>query len=159
MFWPSRATAHDQMHFAFRGEFRPFDILQLIFSPVSHPHRNTTDIDWGSLVVALVFVLFWVWVLGLLLAVLVLVLCFASPINMLCFPSFYDDLGTPPTWRPHSWKKKRRSLGMFSFLRFLLSRIVVVTWMLHSAPFEVKTLSIVLFPDQFSTFVLAFEGF
>ena len=24
---------------------------------------------------------------------------------MLCFLSFYDDLGTPPTWRPHSWKK------------------------------------------------------
>ena len=28
-----------------------------------------------------------------------------SPINMQCFLSFYDDLGTPPTWRPHSWKK------------------------------------------------------
>ena len=25
---------------------------------------------------------------------------------MQCFLPFYDDLGTPPTWRPHSWKKK-----------------------------------------------------
>ena len=28
------------------------------------------------------------------------------PIYMLCFLSFYDDLGTPPTWRLHLWKKK-----------------------------------------------------
>ena len=27
-----------------------------------------------------------------------------SPFNMQCFLSFYDDLGAPPTWRPHSWK-------------------------------------------------------
>ena len=32
--------------------------------------------------------------------------CFCSfPLIMLCFPPFNDDLGTPPTWRPHSWKK------------------------------------------------------
>ena len=37
---------------------------------------------------------------------LMVVLCYFIPINMLCFLSFYDDLGTPPTWRPHSWKKK-----------------------------------------------------
>ena len=29
---------------------------------------------------------------------------------MLCFLSFYDDLGTPPTWRPHSWEKKSHLL-------------------------------------------------
>ena len=28
------------------------------------------------------------------------------PIFMLCFLPFYDDLGTPPTWRLHSWKKR-----------------------------------------------------
>ena len=26
---------------------------------------------------------------------------------MLCSFPFNDDLGTPPTWRPYSWKKKR----------------------------------------------------
>ena len=67
------------MHFAFRSEFRPLDILQFIFSLVSHPYRgNTTDIDWGPLLLALVFV----WFLGLLLAVLVLVFVF-------CFPHQY----------------------------------------------------------------------
>ena len=34
--WPVRTTAHDQKHFAFRSEFRPLGILQLVnFSPVS----------------------------------------------------------------------------------------------------------------------------
>ena len=33
--------------------------------------------------------------------------CVLFPIIMLVFPfPFNDDLGTPPTWRPHSWKKK-----------------------------------------------------
>ena len=35
-----------------------------------------------------------------------------SPINMQCFLSFYDDLGTPPTWRPHSWKKETEASGL-----------------------------------------------
>ena len=48
-------------------------------------------------------VAFW----GVLLAWLFCVGVFwvASPTNMQSFQSFYDDLGTPPTWRPHSWKK------------------------------------------------------
>ena len=33
--WPSRTTTHAQMHFAFRSEFRPLDLLQFSFSPVS----------------------------------------------------------------------------------------------------------------------------
>ena len=103
LIWPSRAITHDQMHFAFRREFRPLDILQLIFSPVSHPYRGNATLLIGGLV-ALVF-LFWVWVLVLLFVVLVLVSVFLSPVNMLRFLSFYDDLGTPPTWRPHSCKK------------------------------------------------------
>ena len=37
-----------------------------------------------------------------------LVWCFwlSSPTNLQCLHTFYDDLGLPPTWRPHSWKKK-----------------------------------------------------
>ena len=34
------------------------------------------------------------------------VACVLLPLIMLCFLSFNDDLGTPPTRRPHSWKKK-----------------------------------------------------
>ena len=40
--------------------------------------------------------------------VLVFGFCFglcSFPINKLCFLFFNDDLGMPPTWRPHSWKK------------------------------------------------------
>ena len=33
----------------------------------------------------------------------------ASPTNMQSFHPFYDDLGTPPTWRPYSWKKQGSS--------------------------------------------------
>ena len=29
-------------------------------------------------------------------------------IIMLCFLPFNDDLGIPPTWRPHSWKKNQK---------------------------------------------------
>ena len=32
--------------------------------------------------------------------------CVLFPFIMLCFFSFNDDLGTPPTWRPYSWKKR-----------------------------------------------------
>ena len=91
--WPPQANIHDQMHFAFRGEFRPLGILQTLFSAVSHPYRgNTTGLILGCL-------------LGLRVWFSVVVLC-PFPIITLCFLSFYDDLGTPPTWRPHSWKKK-----------------------------------------------------
>ena len=40
--------------------------------------------------------------------VVVFVFRVSLPINMQCFLPFYDDLGTPPTWRPHSWKKETR---------------------------------------------------
>ena len=35
---------------------------------------------------------------------------------MLCFFLFNDDLGTPPTWRPHSWKKPLTILLLHSSL-------------------------------------------
>ena len=54
------------MHFAFRSEFRPLDILQLIFSPVSHPYRgNTTDFDGFCLAVFGFVVWFAFWGCGL----------------------------------------------------------------------------------------------
>ena len=100
------------MHFAVRREFRPLDILQLIFSPVSHPYRgNATVIDWGPLLR-----LFLVLGLGFGVAVCCFGVGFCgflSPINMLCFLSFYDDLGTPPHMA--SALVEKRALGLKGF--------------------------------------------
>ena len=80
--WPSRTTAHNPMQFAFRSEFRPLDILQLIFSPVSHSYRgNTTNFDGFCLAVALFWFCCLGWFLGLRFGFWFLVLCLFS-INM-----------------------------------------------------------------------------
>ena len=46
---------------------------------------------------------------------------------MWCFPSFNDDLGTPPTWRPHLWRKKRLYANLPS--EWPLARVSM--WMRH----------------------------
>ena len=48
-----------------------------------------------------------VWVFGFW--VLFCVFWFSSPTNLQCLHTFYDDLGTPPTRRPHSWKKTQQA--------------------------------------------------
>ena len=62
-------------------------------------HLSTAHIGcWGLLV--LVFRGRF-WVLGF---VRFLSFRVAPPTNKQSFHPFYDDLGTPPTWRPYSWK-------------------------------------------------------
>ena len=95
-------------HFAFRREFRPLDILQFVFLTC---FTFSTEETLPTLVGGpfwWFWCLFWVLFLGFCLGVLLLVVWLVSPINLQCFLSFYDDLGTPPTWRPHSWKKFER---------------------------------------------------
>ena len=56
--------------------------------------------DSASGLLVMFGVLVWfvfVWLLGLLV--------FFSPSSCCVSFPFNDDLGTPPTWRPHSWKK------------------------------------------------------
>ena len=36
----------------------------------------------------------------------------ASPTNMQSFQSLFDDLGTPPAWRPHPWKRTPRLITL-----------------------------------------------
>ena len=92
-------------HFAFRREFRPLDILQLVFlTCFTFSTEETLLTLVGGPCWCFFCVCFGVG-FGFLLVVLVLVFWLDSPVNLLCFLSFYDDLGTPPTWRPHSWKK------------------------------------------------------
>ena len=102
--WPSRAMTHVQVHFALRREFRPLGpryFAAHLFTCLTSVQRKRYLIDWGPCCAGF---LVWVWVLVLLSVVLVWFL-FLSPINMLRFLSFYDDLGAPPTWRPYSCKK------------------------------------------------------
>ena len=103
--WPIRAFTHDQKHFAFRTQALRYFAARLSRLFHFQYRGNTAHIGWGSAVVVLVVVLGLV--LGFCLVFWGWWFWFASPINMQCFLSFYDDLGTPPTWRPHSWEKNQ----------------------------------------------------
>ena len=100
-------------HFAFRSEFRPLDILQLVFLTCftfSTKETLPTLVGgpcWWFLC------LFWVWFWVFVWVVCCWCVWLVSPINLQCFLSFYDDLGTPPTWRPHSWKKCWVRISLF----------------------------------------------
>ena len=79
--------------------------MQPHFSLVSPPYRGNTDsydgelaLAFGGFLLSFGFVALFVLVWG--------VFVFSFPIIKLCFLPFNDDLGTPPTWRPYSWKKK-----------------------------------------------------
>ena len=81
----------------FRSEFRPLGILQLInFSPVSPQYRgNTAYFGLGAFCL-------WFRCFGFGWCFVFCVLCFflglLSPTNLQCLHTFFDDLGTPPTW-------------------------------------------------------------
>ena len=87
--WPIRATTHDQKHFAFRSEFRPLDILQLVyFTCLTSVQRKHCPHWLGVFGCGLCFLL-WRWVLGFCWCFGVGVFGLLSPINMQCFLSFY----------------------------------------------------------------------
>ena len=71
-------------------------------SHMSHSSAEETLLDEGKRPLAFV-----VWCLVWFCLVFLFglgVLVFFFPHHVV-FPSFNDDLDTPPTWRPHSWKK------------------------------------------------------
>ena len=70
---------------------------------MSHPGTEETRLDEGEL-----WLLVSVSCLGLggFLLVFVLLVFFSPSSRRVSFPS-NDDLGTPPTRRPHSWKKRQ----------------------------------------------------
>ena len=98
--------------FRFRREFRPIVILQLVFSHLFHlQYRgNTAHLVWGSAVVFFVGLFGSGFVLVFLLGVSVWLSWVVFP-HMQCFLSFNDDLGAPPTWRPHSCEKPQHARG------------------------------------------------
>ena len=59
----------------------------------------------GKWPLALGFACVWVVWFVLVWFVWVLLVFFSPSSSCVSFP-FIDDLGTPPTWRPDSWKKK-----------------------------------------------------
>ena len=77
-------------------EFRPIDSQQSS-SHLFHPSTEEILLGGGVSACGLWLVLF-----GLLLGCLCLFLH-----HLIVFPSFNDDLGTMPTWRPYSWKKNK----------------------------------------------------
>ena len=102
---------HDQKQFAFRSEFRPLNILHYVyFTCLTSVQKKHCPLCLGVCGVGFCF-LFGVGFLGFVLLFGFGVFGLLSPINMQCFLSFYDDLGTPPTWRPHSWEKMKGQDG------------------------------------------------
>ena len=101
--WPAWTTAFVQIQICFRSEFRPLGSLSLSFFTCLTSVQRKLCPHWslGPLAV----VVFW----GVCGLVVCLLLSCSSPLtNMQSFYPSHDDLGTPPTWRPHSWKKTER---------------------------------------------------
>ena len=81
---------------------------------MSHASTEETLLDEGKRPLAFVV---W-WLVWFLFGVVVWfgVACVLFPSSCCVSFPFNDDLGTPPTWRPHSWKKNseevRRASGL-----------------------------------------------
>ena len=68
--------------------------------------------------------------------------CVLSPIIMLCSFPFNDDLGTPPTWRPYSWKKIMAPFHSVLDLRIFTS---FLTFRADIEPASVRVCMLVVF--------------
>ena len=90
---------------SFRSEFRPLDSMQPLFSLVSPPYRGNTVSYDGELALAFGGFLLCFGFVALFCSGLGAFWCFYSPSSSCVSLPFNDDLGTPPTWRPYSWKK------------------------------------------------------
>ena len=91
-------------------EFRPSGSLSLsFFTRLTLVQRKLCP-HWvlGPLGLVVFWCVFWV---GCLFPVS----CCSPLTNMQSFHPSYDDLGTPPTWRPHSWKKIWTALAGVTF--------------------------------------------